>query len=91
MDRLDFVLHDKRMRSPKPLIACLSLLLSACFDNPTIEEEIAGKCSISVSEYQKAEHDLAAGQNGMSVHVGRCSLTRTSNGVTEGTVIDGSR
>ena len=79
------------MRSPKPLIPCLALLLSACFYNPTIEEEIAGKCSISVSEYQKAEDDLAAGQNGMSIHAGRCRLTRTSKGVTEGTVIDGSR
>ena len=66
------------------------LPLSACLNNQTIDEEIAGKCGISVSEYHRAESSLDAGHNGMSIHAGRCRLTRTSKDVIEGTVIDGS-
>lgn len=80
------------MRGPVHVarIFLLGLLggLSAC--NPTIDEEIAGKCGISVSEYQKAEVALDAGRDGMSVHAGRCRLTRSAKGVTEGTIIGGS-
>lgn len=72
------------------LVVGLMLPLSACLNNQTIDEEIAGKCGISVSEYQRAEASLDTGHDGMAIHAGHCCLTRTSKGVIEGTVVDGS-
>lgn len=65
------------------------LTLGGCLYNPTIDQEIADMCGISVSDYQRAEATLDKGPAGMSLRAGRCRLTRTSAGVTEGTVVDG--
>ncbi|MGK6321356.1 hypothetical protein [Sphingomonas sp. DT-204] len=72
------------------VLASLTLPLTACLNNPTIDEEIAGRCGISVNEYQRIEANLDAGDDGISVHAGRCRLSRTAKGITEGTVVDGS-
>jgi len=78
------------MRRSIRFVVGLMLPLSACLNNQTIEEEIAGKCGISVAEYQRAEASLDAGVDGRSINAGHCRLTRTSKGTTEGAIIDGS-
>jgi hypothetical protein len=69
------------------LLGLLGVFVSAC--NPTIDEEIAGKCGLSESEYQRAEAILDKGHDGMSIRAGRCRLTRKSKDVTEGSVEPG--
>jgi hypothetical protein len=78
------------MRRSIRLVVGLMLPLSACLNNQTIDEEIAGKCGISVAEYQRAEASLGADVDGKSINAGQCRLTRTSKGTTEGTIIDDS-
>lgn len=72
----------------KPLVfvACLPVVLTGCFSNPTIEEEIADKCGVSVGDYQTAQVALDSGPLGASRKVGRCTLKQTSEGVTDGTI-----
>ena len=70
-----------------PLVA-LVLALGGCLA-PTIDQEIADKCGISQSDYQRAETMLENGSDGMSLRLGRCRLTRRSIGTTEGVVVDG--
>jgi len=82
-------MHHMAMMKQRALVVSLALPLSACLNNPTIDEEIAGRCGISVSDYQRIEAGLDAGRDGMTVHAGHCSLTRTAKGITEGTVVDG--
>ncbi len=76
------------MKNPAMLILSFTLILSACLKNPTIDEEITEKCSITVSEYRDAETKLNASSDGASIHAGHCRLTRTSKDVIEGQVID---
>ena len=78
---------DTRLKKVAKAIAlCPALALAACFYNPTIDEEIADKCGVSVSDYQKAQATLDELPIGTSRHVGRCTLTHTKKGVTEGIV-----
>jgi hypothetical protein len=79
------------MRNARALIVGLMVPLSACLNNPTIEEEIAEKCGVSVNDYERAEATLDKGHDGMSVRVGRCRLTRTAEGITDGTIVDDPR
>ena len=84
------MLQHEQMAPFRGLIACVALPLSACFYNPTIGEEIAGKCGVSVREYKRADRHLNAAQDGASIRAGRCRLTRKSKDVIEGTVEGGS-
>jgi hypothetical protein len=77
------------MKIANTLLVGLVLALGGCLYNPTIDQEIADKCDISLSDFQHAEAALSKGHDGMSLHAGRCRLTRTSQGVTEGTVVGG--
>lgn len=79
------------MKNPAMLIVSFTLILGACLKNPTIDEEIAEKCSITVSEYQDAETKLNASHDGASIHAGHCRLTRISKDFIEGKVIDNVR
>jgi len=82
------LMQNGSMKCFKSLTICMSLLLTACLNNPTIDEEIAGKCAISVAEYQRYEAVLDKSHEGMSLRAGRCRLTRTSKDAIEGTVVD---
>lgn len=66
----------------------LALASGGCLYNPTINQEIADKCGISVGDYQRAETALDKGQDGMSLRAGQCRLTRSSKGVIEGVVVN---
>lgn len=66
--------------------SCVLLLLSGYFNNPTIEQEIADKCGISVDAYKDAQAALDKRSTGASTRVGRCTLKRASNETTEGVV-----
>ena len=89
LDLLVSALHRVVMQiARKPLIG-IALTLGGCFYNPTIDQEIAGKCDISETDYQHAEATLDKGRDGMSLRAGKCRLTRASKGVVEGTVVDG--
>jgi hypothetical protein len=90
MDNNSSALQPVAMKSLHALAAVLVLPLSACLNNPTIDEEIADKCGISVAEYQKADASLARSHDGASLQAGRCRLTRRTKDVTDGTVVDGS-
>ena len=88
MDKLVLALNPVTMKIVNVLLVGLVLALGGCLDNPTIDQEIADKCDISVSDYQRAEASLSKAHDGVSLHAGRCRFTRTSNGVIEGTVVD---
>ena len=90
LDRLRPVLHNPSMRSATVPIAVLTFSLSACLYNPTISEEIAEKCGLSVNEYERIEASLFAGQVGVAVRGGKCRLTRTGRDTIEGTIIKAS-
>jgi hypothetical protein len=76
----------KRLKAP--LLFGLMFQLSGCLNNPTIDEEIAEKCDLSVDEYRSAQVKLDASQDGASMLVGHCRLTRTSKDVIEGTIVN---
>jgi hypothetical protein len=78
------------MRRSVPLVVAIMLPLSACLNNQSIDDEIASKCGISVNVYKRAEASLDAGHDGMSLHAGRCRLTRTTEDVVTVTVINES-
>ncbi|MFC3440218.1 hypothetical protein ACFOKF_03225 [Sphingobium rhizovicinum] len=82
------VMHRRAMKNFAILSVGPIFLLSACLNNPTIDEEIAGRCGISVGEYQNVESKLNRSRDGASVLAGHCRLTRTAKDVIEGTVID---
>jgi len=66
----------------------LALASGGCLYNPTINQEVADKCGISVGDYQRAETTLDKGQDGMSLRAGKCRFTRSSKGVIEGVVVN---
>ena len=76
------------MKIRDALLIGLTLMLGGCLYNPTIDQEIADKCGISLNDYQRAEAALDEASEGMSLRSGRCRLTRTSDGETEGIVTD---
>jgi hypothetical protein len=80
-------MHRHKMHCT-PLKISLTFLLSGCLNNPTIEEDIAERCGITVSEYQSADEKLEASRDGASLLAGHCRLTRTSKDTIEGTVIE---
>ena len=88
MDNKPSTLQPLAMKSFHALVTFLMLPLSACLNNPTIDEKIADKCGISVAEYQKADASLQ--HDGASLRAGRCRLTRRTKDVTDGSVVDGS-
>jgi hypothetical protein len=81
-------MHRRAMKSFLIFSIGLTFLLSACLNNPTIDEEIAARCGISIGEYQSVEAKLDKSHDGASVVAGQCRLTRTTKNVIEGTVID---
>lgn len=81
-------MHRHAMRNCTPLTISLMFLLSGCLNNPTIDEEVAERCGISVREYQSAEEKLNASRDGVSLLAGHCRLTRTTKDTIEGTVIE---
>jgi hypothetical protein len=80
-------LQMNRSIFPFTAVALVALMAGG---NPTIEQEVAGRCRSSVSEYQKAEASLGASSDGTSVRVGGCRLKRESNEVIKGEVGDWS-
>ena len=82
-------LHPVAMKIANTLLIGLALALGGCLYNPTIDQEIADKCDISPSDYQRAEAALDRGRDGMALRAGRCRLTRTAKGETEVTMLDG--
>ncbi len=76
------------MKIANTLLVGPVLVLGGCFYNPTIDQEVADKCYISVSAYEQADATLDKGHDGMSLRAGRCQFTRTSKGVFEVAVVD---
>ena len=74
------------MKAAHSLIIVFATALGGCIDNRTIDQEIADKCGLSEAEYQHAEAALDKGHDGLSIHVGRCRLTRSSKDVTDGVI-----
>jgi hypothetical protein len=64
------------------------LLLGGCFNNPTIDEELAQTCSVSVRQIQDAQASLERQSIGSVMNVGGCRLSLTSEKVISGSVIE---
>ena len=75
------------MRIAHALFVVPAVAVSGYLYNPSIDQEIADKCGISVSDEQRAEAALDKGRDGSSLRAGQCRLTRTSKGVIDGIVV----
>lgn len=82
------VVHNPAVNKMAAIGIALLLPLSGCFNNESIDHEIAGKCGISESDYKRAEASLDEGLDGMSLDAGRCRLNRTTKGVIEVTILE---
>ena len=66
------------------VVTSLILLVGGCLNNPTIDQEIARKCGISVGEYRRIESELKTHRDTAPVHAGKCFLKRTNDGNIKG-------